>query len=173
MRITHFYVIVFLFAISLLVFLEPQEYSKSSGNEVPQLEIEDFTVYEIAKEGVQNVVSGTLGRQYKSYYEVENAHYTENKNQLGAHLYADHGRFEKEIAYLDDNVRYFREDGLSFESNHAVYDTKKERLYVPKDFVLTQNENIVYGNELHYDIKSGKLTAERIDANYYLEEKKK
>ena len=172
MRITHFFVILFLFAASLLVFLKPQEYIKSSGSKVPQLEIEDFTVYEIGKQGVQNVVSGTLGRQYTSYYEVENAHYIENKNQLGEHLYADRGKFKKDIAYLDENVRYFREDGLSFESDHAVYSTKKEVLHVPEKFVLTQGENVIYGSKLDYNVKTGDIAAKTIDANYYIEEKK-
>ena len=172
MRITHFFVIVFLFAASLLVFLEPQEYLKSTEAKIAQLEIEDFSIYEISKEGVQSVVSGTLARQYPTYYEVENVHYIENKNQLGEHIYADQGKFEKEVAYLDENVRYFREDGLSFESDHAVYNTKKELLHVPEKFILTQNENIIYGTELNYNVKTGAIVAKEIDANYYVEDKK-
>ena len=73
---------------------------------------------------------------------------------------------------MDDNVRYFREDGLSFESDHAVYDTKKELLSVPQKFVLTENENIVYGSELHYNSITGEVSAEDVDANYYMEERK-
>lgn len=171
MRITHFFVLLFLFAASLLVFLKPQEYSKSTESKIPQLEIEDFTVYEIGRLGVQNVVSGTLGRQYTGYYEVENSHYIENKNQMGEHIYADRGKFEKNIAYLDNNVRYFREDGLSFESDHARYNTKKEVLHIPKKFVLTQGENVIYGEELDYNVKTGDIAAQIIDANYYIEDK--
>ncbi len=136
------------------------------------MEIEDFTLYEMSKAGVESVVSGTIGRQYTSHYEVENAHYIENKNKLGEHLYADKGRFEKDIVYLNENVRYFREDGLSFESDHAVYNTKKEHLYVPEKFILTQNENIIYGSELHYFSKTGIINAQNIDASYYTEDKK-
>lgn len=172
MRITHFFVILFLFAASLLIFLEPQEYLKSAETKIAQLEIEDFSIYEISKEGVQSVVSGTIGRQYTTYYEVENVHYIENKNQVGEHIYADQGKFEKEIAYLDENVRYFREDGLSFESDHARYNTKKELLYVAEKFILTQNENIIYGKELNYNVKTGAIAAKEIDANYYVEDKK-
>jgi len=156
----------------LFVFLKPQDYNKATDAQVAQLEIEDFTLYKLDEVGVQSVVSGTIGRQYVSYYEVQNTHYIENTNKLGQHLYSDKGRFEKDIAYLDDNVRYFREDGLSFESDHAVYDTEKELLYVPKKFILTQNENIVYGSELHYDSKTGEVSAQEVDANYYMEEKK-
>ena len=156
----------------MFVFLKPQDYNKATDAQVAQLEIEDFTLYKLDEVGVQSVVSGTIGRQYVSYYEVQNTHYIENTNKLGQHLYSDKGRFEKDIAYLDDNVRYFREDGLSFESDHAVYDTEKELLYVPKKFILTQNENIVYGSELHYDSKTGEVSAQEVDANYYMEEKK-
>ena len=156
----------------MFVFLKPQDYNKATDAQVAQLEIEDFTLYKLDEVGVQSVVSGTIGRQYVSYYEVQNTHYIENTNKLGQHLYSDKGRFEKDIAYLDDNVRYFREDGLSFESDHAVYDTEKELLYVPEKFILTQNENIVYGSELHYDSKTGEVSAQEVDANYYMEEKK-
>lgn len=172
MRITHFFILLFLFSLSLLVLLKPQGYQKALSEKIPQMEIENFTLYEINTEGVKSVVSGTIGRQYTDYYEVENAHYIENKNKMGEHLYADKGRFEKDIAYLDQNVRYFREDGLSFESEHAIYDTKKEILYVPKHFTLTQNKNIIYGRELHYNSKSGQITAKQIDATYYNEDKK-
>ncbi len=172
MRLTHFFVFLLFFCIALFVFLQPHEYDTEHGNEVAQLEIEDFNLYEIDTQGVQSVVSGTLGRQYTTHYEVENAHYVVNENQLGEHLYADRGKFQREVVYLDDNVRYFREDGLSFESDHAVYDTKKERLYVPEKFIMTQNENIIYGSELHYDVKTGQTSARTIDANYYLEDRK-
>ncbi len=171
MRLTHFFVILLLFSVSLFFFLKPSSYVKNSDGEIAQLEIEDFTVYELNKEGVKSVLSGTIGRQFSKYYEVENAHYIENKKELSEHLYSDMGRFEKEIAYLDENVRYFREDGLSFESDHAVYNTNKESLYVPKSFILTYNENIVYGQELHYDVISGRISAQKVDANYYLEDK--
>lgn len=172
MRITHFFVLLLLFSVSVFVFLKPQSYKQNTDDNVPRLEIEDFTLYEISTEGVQSVVSGTLGRQYPSHYEVENSHYIQNKNQLGEHLYSDKGVFEKNTAYLNDNVRYFREDGLSFESDHAVYDTKKEFLYVPDNFILTHNENIIYGKELYYYSQTGEISAQNIDANYYIQEKK-
>lgn len=172
MKLTHFFIILLLFCVSIFVLLKPSSYTKNSDEKIAQLEIEDFTVYELNTKGVKSVLSGTVGRQFSTYYEVENAHYVENKKKSSEHLYADTGRFEKEIAYLDDNVRYFREDGLSFESDHAVYNTKKESLYVPKSFILTQNENIIYGQELNYDAVSGKLSAQKVDASYYLEDKK-
>lgn len=172
MRLTHFFILLLILSFSLFVLLKPQDYDRSTNAQIPQLEIEDFTLYKLNEKGVRSVVSGTIGRQYVSYYEVQNAHYIENKNKLGQHLYADEGKFEKDIAYLDDNVRYFREDGLSFESDHAVYDTKKELLYVPEKFILTQNENIIYGSELHYNSITGEVLAQDVDANYYMEERK-
>jgi len=173
MKLTHFFIMMLGLSFSLFVFLKPEALDKFNGETIAQLEIEDFTLYEIDKTGVTSVVSGSIAKQYKTHYEVENAHYIENKNKLGEHLYADHARFEKDIAYLNDNVRYFREDGLSFESDKAVYNTKKENLYVPDKFVLTQNENVVYGKELHYYSKTGKIKAESIEANYYIIEDKK
>ncbi len=172
MRLTHFFIILFLFSASLFILLKPSSYVKNRDGKIAQLEIEDFTVYELNTDGVKSVLSGTIGRQFSTHYEVENAHYVENKKELSEHIYSDVGRFEKEIAYLDDNVRYFREDGLSFESDHAVYNTKKESLYIPKSFILTQNENIIYGQELRYDSVSGRVSAQKVDANYYLEDKK-
>lgn len=173
MKLTHFFIVMLGFSLSLFVFLRPEVLVKPSGEEVAQLELEDFILYEIDKTGVTSVVSGTSGKQYETRYEVENAHYIENKNKLGEHLYADRARFEEDIAYLNENVRYFREDGLSFESDKAVYDTLNEKLYVPDDFVLTQNENVIYGKELHYDSKTGKIKADTIDANYYIAEEEK
>ena len=171
MRITHFFTLLFLFSVSMFVFLKPQAYIKSDQKEVPELEIEDFTVYKLDEAGVESVLSGTSGDQYETHMNVEHAHYIQNKNKFGENLYADRGRFEKEIAYLDENVRYYREDGLSFESEHAVYNTKKEYLYVADNFTLTQNENIIYGKELHYYSKTGKSRAQKIEANYYYEDK--
>jgi len=172
MKLTHFFVGMLLFSLALFVFLRPENISTTSAGKIAQLEIEDFTLYEITKDGVQSVVSGTVAKQFETHYEVENAHYIENKNKLGEHLYADRAKFEKDVAYMNENVRYFREDGLSFESDKAIYNTKEEELYVPEKFVLTQNENIVYGKELHYNSKTGKINALDIDANYYIQEKK-
>jgi len=154
------------------VFLEPKAYPTIEEGDIPQMELEDFTLYEIDKEGVKSVVSGTVGRQFGTYDEVENVHYIENKNKTSEHLYADLGRFENDVAYLNENVRYFREDGLSFESDHAIYNTKSELLYVPNNFILTQNENIIYGSELHYNSITGDIDAKQVNANYYIQEKK-
>ena len=172
MRITHFFILVFVFSVSMFVFLKPQAYTKTNGQEVAKLEIEDFTVYELDRSGVTSVLSGTKGRQFETHYDVEHAQYMQNKNKFNEKLYADKGRFEKEIAYLDDNVRYFREDGLSFKSERAVYNTDKEYLYVAKNFVLTQNENVVYGKGLHFYAKTGRVIAKNVEANYYFKGKK-
>lgn len=172
MKLTHFFFILFLFSMALLVFLKPQSYKNILEENVAQLEIEDFTLYEIDKNGVQSVVSGTIGWQYESHYEVQKAHFVQNKNKLGEHIYADKGVFEEHTAYLDENVRYFREDGLSFESDHAVYNTKKDQLSVPDKFILTQNKNVIYGSDLHYNSQTGHMRADQIEANYFLEEKK-
>lgn len=172
MKLTHFFIILLLFSVSLFVFLQPGSYAKNSDENIAQIEIEDFSIYELNKIGVKSVLSGTIGRQFSTHYEVENAHYVENKKDLSEHLYADIGRFKKNIAYLDENVRYFREDGLSFESDHAIYNMKKESLFVPEKFILTQHENIIYGQKLRYFAKSGKISAKKVDANYYLEDTK-
>ena len=99
MKLTHFFVVMLLLSLALFVFLKPEASSITTGKEIAQLEIEDFIVYKIDKTGVASVVSGTVGKQFTAYYEVENAHYIENKNKLGEHLYADYARFEKDIAY--------------------------------------------------------------------------
>ena len=171
MKLTHFFFLLFLFSMALFVFLKPQSYVNVSEKNVALLEIEDFTLYEINTDGVQSVVSGTIGWQYANHYEVQKAHFVQNKNKLGEHIYADKGVFEQNTAYLDDNVRYFREDGLSFESDLAVYNTKKEQLSVPEKFVLTQNKHVVYGSNLDYNSHTGLMQAQKIDANYYIEEK--
>lgn len=172
MKITHFFIFLFLFSLSLFVFLKPESYMQSSTMNVPQLEISDFTLYELDTSGVKSIVNGTTGRQYTAHYEVQNVHYIENENKLGEHLYADNGIFKGDIAYLNDNVRYFREDGLSFESDYAVYNTNKEHLFVPSKFVLTQNENVIYGKDLNYYSVTGKINAKNINANYYIEDEK-
>jgi len=172
MKITHFFVILLALSFTLFVVLKPEKLKDIKYKETASLEIEDFIVYELDKEGVASVVNGTLGQQFKTHYDIQNAHYIKNKKPYSEHLYADLGSFKDEIAYLSDNVRYFREDGLSLESDNAVYNTKKENLYIPGSFVLSQNENIVYGKELHYDSKTGKIKAKKIDANYYIEDKK-
>ncbi|MDF1880570.1 hypothetical protein JHD50_04515 [Sulfurimonas sp. MAG313] len=172
MKVTHFFIFLFIFSISLFVLLKPTANIQKIQGNIAQLEIEDFTLYKMDKTGVLSVVSGSMGRQYIDHYEIQNVHYIENKNQVGEHLYSDNGVFKGNIAYLDTNVRYFKEDGLSFESNHAIYNTKNSYLYIPDSFTLTQNQNVVYGHELHYDSVSGQIKAEKINANYDIEEKK-
>jgi len=172
MRITHFFALLFALSLAIFVFLKPQEYDITEAKEIASVELEDFTLYKLTPKGVESFLSGTLGQQYKTHYDIDNAHYIKNENIPKEHLYADKGIFQNDNLYLYDNVRYFREDGLSLESDKATYYTKKEKLYIPDNFVLTQNENIVYGKELHYNSVNGKIKAQRIEANYYIEDKK-
>lgn len=158
----YFFVIIALILTAILLIFEPMPMKSTlqEGVEVPELELRDFTLYEMGEDGLKNIMIGHYGFRYSDRIEVEEIDYTDRIGEQRSNLQADFGVYDnKDLITLEGNVRYHREDGMKFQSNKAVINQADETIKTLGPFTMDREADHVVGTDLYYDSKNGRITA--------------
>ena len=173
MNINLFFVLVSLTLLMILMLFKPLDIQQQKFKDVPLFNISSFTVYELNKEGLTSLMSGTEGTRYANRYTVEFMDYTDNSKEYIANMKSNSGIYKNDIVYLNGDVVYFREDGLTFETQKVIYNKKTTIARADGKYVLYRNNNKVIGNKLIYNNSKNRVKSKNIVATYQLQEDKK
>lgn len=168
-----FFIIIALILASILIFIQPLSVQETRINdaEVPQLELQNFTIYELGTEGLKDILIGHYGYRYQDRIEVEEVDYTDSTNHQRNNLQADYGVYNnKDLITLEGNVRYYREDGLKFSSDKAIIHQNDETILAVGPFTMETETGHAVGKDLLYDSKNGLIKAKDITGFYTLTE---
>jgi len=168
-----FFIVIALILASILIFIRPQELQESnhSNEDIAEMELRNFTLYELDTTGLKNIMLGKYGFQYKDRIEVEEIDYTDSTRNLRNNILADYGVYNNvDIITLEGNVRYYREDGMILTTEKAVINQEKETILTPGPFKIEQNDDNVVGNKLYYDRKVGLTNANTVTGYFTLED---
>jgi len=170
MNVNIFFVIVSVGLIGIFVFFKPLDIKQRDFVDVPVFELGAFTLYELDTNGLITVMVGDEAVRYSDRYKVSNINYTDNSKKYLANMKANKGLFKDNIVYLDGDVAYQREDGLSFTSQKARYNKKIKVAYTDTDYIAYMGKNMVAGSSLRYDNLLKKVKSENVKARYQLKE---
>ncbi len=173
MNINIFFLIITSFLFIILFTFKPLDIKQQDFVDVPLFNISYFTMYELDNYGLVTQMNGTNGIRYEDRYTVKDIDYTDNSKEYIANMKADNGIYKGDVVNLDGNVVYFREDGLTFETQHAVYNKKTSISRADGDYVLYQGDNIAVGKKLTYNNLSEKITSKHVTMKYQLKERNK
>jgi len=168
-----FFIVIALILGSILLFIRPQELKVTdrSNEDIAEMELRNFTLYELDTEGLKNIMLGKYGFQYKDRIEVEEIDYTDSTRDLRNNILADYGIYNNDsIITLEGNVRYYREDGMILTTDEAVIDQNKETILTPGPFKIEQDNDNVVGNKLYYDRNAGTTHAKRVTGYFTLKD---
>lgn len=157
----------------IFLFFKPIIIEKKDYVEIPIFELNYFDVYELDREGLKTILSGSNSKKYDDRYSVENIDYTDNSKRYIANMQANHGLYKENIVTLHGDVKYIREDGLNFWSDSATYNKVDSTLFTQSDYRATRGENMVQGTFLYYNNMTKKLKSKNIVAIYKLQESEK
>jgi len=170
MNINIFFTVISSILFSILFFLKPLEYQKTSHKEIALFNISTFTIYEFDKNGLVTILNGENGTRYNDRYEIKDVDFTDNSQKFIANMQANNGVYKNEIINLDGNVIYIREDGINFKSQKAVYNTNTSIVKVDKKFTINKNKNIITGKSLVYNNKLNTTKFYNARATYQIKE---
>ena len=165
----YFYLLTGLVLLGVYVGFKPMELPEdlTHKGEVAELELSHFTMYKVDKTGLQNIMIGKKGFQYKNRLEIKDINYTDSTKKFRSNLKADFGTYDKvDLITLQGNVRYYREDGVRFNSKQARLKQKEETIYVDGRFKLHKFADNVVGDHLFYDTKHGVSRAKNVIGYY-------
>lgn len=171
MNINIFFVAIFSGLLMVLLLFKPLDQKTSKLNEIPLLELKNFKLTELDKTGLSNVLNASLGYKYKNRYILEKLSYIDSTDKHITNIQADRGIYKGDILSLSENVGYFREDGVSFETQIAKYNKKIKLISSPTSYVSYIRGSTATGSSLTYNNKSGIINSKDVTVNYKIKER--
>lgn len=151
---------------------KPLNIKRHSSEEVPLFSISSFTMHEINTKGLVTLMNGERATKYSNRYVVEKMDYTDNSKKYIANMRSNSGVYKDDIVFLIGDIKYIREDGLTFETQLAAYDKNSNIALAEGEYILYRGKNIVTGQELKYNNSLETIESKNVKATYQLQESK-
>ncbi|MBD3809287.1 MAG: LPS export ABC transporter periplasmic protein LptC [Sulfuricurvum sp.] len=168
MSINLFFIFVLSFLVGMYGYFTPKFSPANDVKEIPQIELNQFKLYEISKRGVDHVLEGEKGERFEDRYTVASAKFSDNTKHLFQFVSSDQVEYKADRINLKQNVHYIRADGLEFRSREGIYDTKRSVIQTDGAFVITQKAHRIDGDRLIYDTERDTVSAKRVQIHYQL-----
>lgn len=158
--------------LSVIFFLfKPLDHIEQKTDEIPMLELKDFKLSELSTKGLMSVTEGSEGIRYKNRYTVSNLDYIDNSREFISHIKSNDGLYKGADLFLNGDVEYEREDGISFKTQKAKYNEKTKIMKSLTKYVSYVGENRATGSYLEYNNETGISKSKNVTINYKLKER--
>ena len=155
----------------IFIFFKPLKLKEQNFVDVPQLELKNFTMYELTPEGLQTYMLGSSGTKYDNRFIVKNVDYTDKSPEYIANMKADEGIYKDDMVILKNNVLYTRDNGFEFQTQKLVYDKNSSEAISDVGYTAHLGDNVVKGTYIKYNNKLNRVYSKNIDATYQLQER--
>lgn len=169
MSINLFFLLVLGLLIGMYGYFKPSYPVRPNNQEIPQIELTTFALYEISGKGIDHVLEGAEGKKFADRYEITSAKFSDNTQRLFQSVSGTAILYKDNIVDVNGDVYYHREDGLDFRSREAQYNTKSAVISTQGEFKITQNANYVNGKKLEFNTRSDAVSADEIRGSYQLD----
>lgn len=167
----YFFLFISLSLLMILFVFKPVEIKENFFGDVELFSISSFTMYEFDSHGLITLMNGSKAIRYSDRYRVDDIDYTDSSKEYIANMKSNRGIYKDDIVYLDGNIVYTREDGLTFKTQKATYNKKTSIAIVDGDYLLYRDTNRVIGEKLHYNSALERVTSKNVTAKYQLKER--
>ncbi len=168
MTVNSFFLVLLGGLLGIYLFFSPMDIQEKEHKEVPMLDLERFTVYELDTTGLQSVMMGSEGKRFSNRYEVLDVNYTDNSHKFIQTMRSDFARYQGEKVFLEGNVRYKRADGMMFLSDDAKYDHKRSVATKRGPFTIIDKNDWLVGKRLYYNSVKERAKGDEIKGSYTL-----
>lgn len=173
MNINFYFIYISIGLALIYIFFNPMKLEKFDKGEIAQLELADFTIYDLDSQGLKSVFNGTKGYRYTNRYEVFDINYTDNSKEYIANITSDFGVYKDYVVDMYGNIVYKRADGLTFKSDDGNYNQKTGVLRTEGKYISYRKSDKITGKSLMYDSKNGHVTSKNVFAVYQLKNSEK
>ncbi len=170
LSINTFFTIIALGLLSVYFFLRPMNIQQKLPKEIAQLELLDFSMYELNATSLKSVLKGESGKRYINRYEVEHVTYIDNTKDFREEMSAGYGLYKDNVIALENSVHFKREDGLEFISDEAKYDQNHSIATTEGKFKIKNPFGWVVGHKLYYNSTINYAKASKVNGLYDLKE---
>ncbi|MBS9782455.1 MAG: LPS export ABC transporter periplasmic protein LptC [Arcobacter sp.] len=169
-----------LLLLSLIFNFIPIEKNNIEKNEkdIPLVIFENPQMYTINEKYVTRVAKAKEARRYKTKDEFENTHITlrnlnKKKDYELESLKASKVIKRGKLLELRKDVKYKRDDFISFKTDELYYDLKEKMAYNTVSFEGRYDNHLIKGKNLFLDSKESKIKSKNIHFEFDLKNKGK
>lgn len=173
MNINFYFIYISVGLAMIYLFFHPMKLQKLDNSEVPQLELTNFTMYDLNQDGLKSIFGGTKGYRYINRYEVFDINYTDNSKELISNITSNFGIYKNHLVSMSGDLVYTRADGLTYKSDDGNYNQKTGVLRTVGKYISYRNNDRITGENLMYDSKIGYSTSDNVFAIYQIENSEK
>ena len=156
----------------MLIYLlfEPLKIEQQEFLDVPLLNMDNFTMYELDEYGLQTLMSGDKALRYSDRYVVFGVDFTDNSQSHISNMIAKEGLYKDDTIKLSGDVIFTRDDGVTFKSQTLLYDTKSARAETKENYVIYRDKSSMQGSSLFYDIHKEIMKSKNVVVKFQLKE---
>ena len=154
--------------ISASFLLELSDTPVPSRTDTKEAEFTDTTLIEVDTEHMRNRIYAVYGVVDKGVLTLDGTVYQDGENQA---IYANKGRLEGDMLYLDGDVVLHEKSGYRYETQHAIYNKKTQILNITAPFVGVKEKNVIKGESLEYDMRKQKAYGTTVGTVFYTPDK--
>lgn len=172
MNINIYFIFIAVGLLAIYVFFSPMKITINQNKNIPQLQLSNFTIYDLNVKGLKSIFKGTKGFRYINRYLVDDVNYTDNTGKYLVNITSKYGKFQQPLIRLTKNVIYKRGDGLIFKTQEGKYNQLTGIFTTNGKYVsYNKNNDKMTGYKLFYNSKTNDMTSNKIIAQYQLNEK--
>ena len=158
------YILILVTVVLLLSILGINPSSKPAINSKDDKEVvfTDFSLFEL-KVGIE-------GKKVFAHKAIKHTNYLDLRevnlsDENGHNILSTRAVYEDDAVFMKDDIKFTRNDGLTFTTKDLSYDFKKEEIETFSPFLLEFNGSSIEGDNLEYNMKSKHISADGIVAS--------
>ena len=158
------YILIFVTAILLLSILGINPSSKPAINSKGDKEVvfKDFSLFELKVDIEGKKVFAHKAIKHTNYLDLREVNLSDEN---GHNIISTRAVYEDNAVFMKDDIKFTRNDGLTFTTKDLSYDFKKEEIETFSPFLLEFHGNTIEGDNLEYNMKDKELSADDIVAS--------
>ncbi len=169
MTLNRFFSLFLLISFVIYFGISPYVIDQKRLQDIPQLEFESFTSYEIEGENVNFIINGQSAKRYDDKVVFSDFVLHEESNNSISSVAAQSGLFKGKEIILSDTVQYQSREGIVLETQKAVYHTKYKTLDIKTNFRMQRNNSVITGSSLFFNQNNDKIEAKDVKASLNLQ----
>ncbi len=178
-----FFLLLLIFSVAIVFSFETNRpIPQFSQSDMPKIEINNFTAYEITSDSLLSKLTAKNGKQFevatkgkgatKESFEELSDITLERKGESFDLLKAQNAKRIGDEIFFDNGVSDLR-DGYEMYSEVAHYDLKTRKLTGKEGFFIKSKSEDIKGENIRYDSQNGVIKADNIKAKIKLKSDKK
>jgi hypothetical protein len=171
MNVVPFYLAVAALLASIYLFFKPLHVEIDAPEELAQIELNGFTIYEVSPRAVKTILAGERAQRFEDRYVVVDINLTDRSHGYRDNMQAHEGVYRNGIVTLDEDVLFHRNDGSWFTTQHALYDQNRSIVRTYGSFIFWRGTDYLEGQDLFYDIRNEVARAKKVRGIYEIKEK--